>query len=136
MQISVQGGGVDTVSDLYPQVLGFVSRWYVNLICLFQIQHGLHDVIERIHKSLSGYVSTLRVMQVPVILLCLFQIIIQQNRNDSKYFSSRNNNVETKVELSWSCVPFCIFLLFFSLQFIEPQRGTLCLHTVSIIILS
>ena len=35
MQISVLGGGVDTVSDQNRQVLGFESRGYLILLCPF-----------------------------------------------------------------------------------------------------
>ena len=47
--------------------------------------HDLHDVIERFRKSSSGYASIQWVMQ-HVILLCLFQIIIQQNKINKQYF--------------------------------------------------
>ena len=41
MQISVLGGGVDTVSDGHLQVTGFDSRRCPILLCLFQIQQDM-----------------------------------------------------------------------------------------------
>ena len=48
--------------------------------------HDLHDVTLRLCKSPLGYANTQWVTQ-PVILHCLFQIIIQQNMINIKYFS-------------------------------------------------
>ena len=78
------GGRVDTVSELNPQVTGFESREYLFLPFSNSTRHDLHDVMARFRKSLSGYAITEWVTQ-PVILLCLFQAIIQKNRIDIKY---------------------------------------------------
>ena len=37
MQISVLGGGLDTVSDHQPQVPGFKSMGYLNFFAFFQL---------------------------------------------------------------------------------------------------
>ena len=86
MQISVLGDGVDTVWDHHPRVPGFNSRRCLILLGLFQNQtrHDLHDVTQRFRMSPSGYANTQRVTQ-PVILLCSFQVTIQQNMIDIKY---------------------------------------------------
>ena len=66
MQISILGGGVDTVSDHHPQVPEFESRGmpYSSLSFSNSIGHDLHDVILRFRKFPSGYASSQRVTQV------------------------------------------------------------------------
>ena len=60
MQINVPGGGVDTVSDQNPQILGFESPGYLILLYPFfsnSTGQDLHDVIVRFRKSPLGYAT-------------------------------------------------------------------------------
>ena len=87
MQIGVLGGGVDSVTDYNSQVPWFESRIPDSSLPFSNSTgHDPHDVIVRFGRSRLGYANTHRVTQ-PMILICLFQVIIQQNMIDIKYLS-------------------------------------------------